>query len=252
MNRVEIIKALAVAAELTGTELSDAAMQVMVDELAAYPLETVLNSLNRCRRELTGRLSLAAILQRLETGLPSADEAFGMLLEGWRNEDLTVVVPEIAVQAAGDGAYELFAAKDKTGARMAFRESYERLAGGLDLSGGVKWAVSRGHDREHAVQAIMEAVRKGRLKQEAALMYLPGEAAEARLLLTENRTLTLAEKERAALIQQAAVAALPQFPADDEAPLLAAEAKERTQGLLAILKQKQVEQKSREAAWLNA
>ena len=129
---LQILEAVAVAAELTGTELSDVAKGAMVEELAAHDLQTVLNALNRCRKELTGRLTLAAILQRLETGLPSADEAFGMLLEGWRNEDLTVVVPEIAMQAAGNGAYELFAANDKTGARMAFRESYERMAGGLD------------------------------------------------------------------------------------------------------------------------
>lgn len=252
MSKIEIIQALAVTAELTATQLSGAAMEVMVEDLAGYKTEAVLNALNRCRRELTGRLSLAAILQRLETGLPSADEAFGMLLEGWRNEDLTVVVPEIAMQASGDGAYELFAANDKTGARMAFRESYERLAGGLDLSSGVEWTVSRGHDRKHATQAIMEAVRKGRLKQEAALMYLPGEAAEERLMLIENRTLTLAEKERVALIKQVAIAALPEFPADDEVLPSATEVKKRTQSLLAVLKQKQAERDGRKAERLNA
>ena len=250
---LQILEAVAVAAELTGTELSDVAKGAMVEELAAHDLQTVLNALNRCRKELTGRLTLAAILQRLETGLPSADEAFGMLLEGWRNEYLTVVVPEIAMQAAGNGAYELFAANDKTGARMAFRESYERMAGGLDLAAGVEWVVSRGSDRNHATLAIMEAVRKGRLKQERAAAYLPSEAAEERLMLTENRTLTLEEKQNGLLIQQAAMQALPQFPKDDEdAGVPREKARANAQNLLQILKKKQAEGEERKAAWLNA
>ena len=252
-KELAIIQALTVCAELTGTQLSDAAFDVMVDDLMAYEAQSVLAALNRCRRELTGRLTLAAVLQRLDTGLPSADEAFGMLVEGWRNEALTVVVPAIAMQAAGNGAYELFAVNDKTGARMAFRESYERMAGGLDLAAGVKWVVSRGSDRNHATQAIMEAVRKGRLKQEQAAAYLPSEAIEERLMLTENRTLTLEEKQNALLIQQAAMQALPQFPKDDEdAGVPREKARANAQNLLQILKKKQAAGEERKAAWLNA
>lgn len=195
---VMIDEALSVCCELTGTTLSAIAKATMIEDLMAYETETVLKALSRCRRELSGRLTLAAILERIDTGLPSADESFGMLVEGWKNENLTVVVPEIAMQAAGNGAYELFTAGDKTGARMAFRDAYQRLAADLQLNGGaVKWFVSKGNDRNHQVQAVMEAVRLGRLKQETAAAYLPSEAAEERLLLTENRVLTLEEKERA-------------------------------------------------------
>lgn len=249
---LQILEALAVSAELTGTDLSDVAKSAMVEELVTYDLQTVLNALNRCRKELTGRLTLAAILQRMDTGLPSADEAFGMILQGWRNEDFTVVVPAIAMQAAGNGAYELFAANDKTGARMAFRDSYERLAGGLDLSAGVEWVVSRGHDRGHATQAIMEAVRQGRLKQDVATLYLPIEAAEERLLLTENRTYTLTEKQNAMLLQQVAMQALPDFLGGDDAPAMREKSREKTQGLLAMLKQKQAARDAGNAEWLNA
>ena len=86
-KRAELKQALAVTAELTGTALSAAAVDVMVDDLQTHDTAAVLSALNRCRRELTGRLSLAAILERIDTGLPSADEAFGMLAEGWRNEE---------------------------------------------------------------------------------------------------------------------------------------------------------------------
>lgn len=184
-KEIRIVEALAVCAELTGTQLSDAAMNAMVEDLLAYDTGTVLAALNRCRRELTGRLTLAAILQRLDTGLPSADEAFGLLAEGWRNEALTVVVPEIAMQAAGMGAFGLFQAGDKTGARMAFREAYVRLAADVREA---RWTVSAGSDREQRTRAVEAAVRDGRLDAHRAAAYLPSEAAEARLRL-ENRPL---------------------------------------------------------------
>ena len=195
-KELAIIQALTVCAELTGTQLSEAAFDVMVDDLMAYEAQSVLAALNRCRRELTGRLTLAAILQRLDTGLPSADEAFGMLVEGWRNEALTVVVPAIAMQAAGNGAQELYFGGDKTGARMAFREAYERLAA-ADVQGTTAWFVSAGNDRDQRSAAVMAAVKAGRLEQQQAAAYLPHEAVEERLLLAENRVLLPAEKAAA-------------------------------------------------------
>lgn len=250
-KELAIIQALTVCAELTGTQLSEAAFDVMVDDLMAYEAQSVLAALNRCRRELTGRLTLAAVLQRLDTGLPSADEAFGMLVEGWRNEALTVVVPAIAMRAAGNGAQELYFCGDKTGARMAFKGAYERLA--ADVQGKAAWFVSAGNDREQRSAAVMAAVKAGRLEQEQAAAYLPSEAVEERLMLTENRTLTLEEKQNALLIQQAAMQALPQFPKDDEdAGVPREKARANAQNLLQILKKKQAAGEERKAAWLNA
>lgn len=250
-KELAIIQALTVCAELTGTQLTEAAFDVMVDDLMAYEAQSVLAALNRCRRELTGRLTLAAVLQRLDTGLPSADEAFGMLVEGWRNEALTVVVPAIAMRAAGNGAQELYFCGDKTGARMAFKGAYERLA--ADVQGKAAWFVSAGNDRDQRSAAVMAAVKAGRLEQEQAAAYLPIEAVEERLMLTENRTLTLEEKQNALLIQQAAMQALPQFPKDDEdAGVPREKARANAQNLLQILKKKQAAGEERKAAWLNA
>lgn len=188
---VAIDEALTVCCEMTATELSAAAKAAVIEDLLAYETGQVLKALNRCRRELTGRLTLAAILDRIDTGLPSADEAFGMLAEGWRNEALTVVVPVIAMQAAGNGAWDLFAAGDKTGARMAFRDSYGRLAAEIRAGGGrADWFVSKGHDREHQTRAVMEAVKLGRLSQREAAAYLPSEAGEERYLLETGKVLT--------------------------------------------------------------
>lgn len=193
-KETQISQALTVCAELTGTQLSSAALNVMLDDLLDYDLSAVLEALNRCRRELTGRLTLAAVLQRIDSGLPSADEAFGMLVDGWRNEALTVVVPKIAMEAAGNGAWDLFAAGDKTGARMAFRQAYERLA--ARVRGKPEWFVSKGHDRCHQAAAVMAAVKAGRLSAESATLYLPTEAGEERHLLETGRMLTDEERQR--------------------------------------------------------
>ena len=181
----KILEAVSVTAELTGADLSENAKAAMVEELLPFGVGKSLDALNRCRRELTGRLTLAAVLQRIDTGLPSADEAFGLLAEGWRNEALTVVVPEIAMQAAGMGAFGLFQSGDKTGARMAFREAYVRLTADVREA---RWTVSAGSDREQRTRAVEAAVRDGRLDAHRAAAYLPSEAAEARLRL-ENRPL---------------------------------------------------------------
>ena len=182
----KIDEALTVCCELTGTELSARAKAAMIEDLLGYDTGAVLCALNRCRRELTGRLTLATILQRLDTGLPSADEAFGLLAEGWRDEALTVVVPEIAMQAAGMGAFGLFQAGDKTGARMAFREAYVRLSADVREA---RWTVSAGSDREQRTRAVTEAVKAGRIAPQRAAAYLPAEAAEERLQLAGQKLL---------------------------------------------------------------
>jgi len=58
----DILRAVAVCAELTGTELSEAAARIFAEDLAAYPKSAVLHALERCRREVRGRLVLADVL----------------------------------------------------------------------------------------------------------------------------------------------------------------------------------------------
>ena len=176
-DRQSVHTALTVAAELTATHFSAASQEALLDDLAAYDTQAVLQALQRCRRELDGPLTLAAILARIDSGLPTAEEAFALLLEGWRNEALTVVLPEIALQASGQGAWELFAAGDVGGARQAFAQAYTRLAA---APGNHTWTASIGSDRQHRIRSIMHAVRQGKISPQQALAYLPGEAENER------------------------------------------------------------------------
>ncbi|WP_225547290.1 hypothetical protein [Chromobacterium violaceum] len=192
----EILEAVAVTAELTGAEFSAAAQAVMVRDLLGYPKESVLRALSRCRRELTGRLTLAAILDRLDDGRPGADEAWGVVARALGDESETVVWTE-EMAAAAAPARELMMLGDKVGARMAFRDAYERIVSDARSERrSVTWRVSPGSDAERRVAAIVRAVELGRLPAAQAQLLLPTQAvAERHLLLTGS---VMTEQERRA------------------------------------------------------
>lgn len=167
------LKAIAVTAELTGTELSVTALKVMDSDLAAYPEASVLRALDRCRKELKGRLTLAAVLERVEEedGRPGADEAWSIALAS-ADEGETVVWTDEMAQAFGV-AQPVLDARDKVGARMAFRDAYERMVRDARSAGvPCRWTVSIGHDAERRAVALQAAVTLKRLPAEAVTPYL--------------------------------------------------------------------------------
>ena len=161
----QIVEALAVVAELTGTELSQAAMRVMVEDLAVHPTGDVLTALDRCRRECRHRLTLADVLDRLPNRPPGPEEAWELVVAArpWE-EGATVVLPRAIL-----ASFPFALWPDRVAARMAFREAYprnvERFAGEM--------AVSLGWDPEGRDNAIIEAVQAGLLSRDDALLHLP-------------------------------------------------------------------------------
>ncbi len=170
----EITRALAVTAELTGTELSRVAMQAMEADLSQYPAQAVLHALNRCRRELTGRLTLAAILDRLNAvdGRPTANEAWAIALRGF-DESQTIITNE-EINEGMRSARSILDAGDEVGARMAFRDAYERIVA-MNRDSGVapKWYPSLGSDKRLREMAIVDAAEKGLIDGEHYLPMLP-------------------------------------------------------------------------------
>jgi hypothetical protein len=159
-DRIVLLEALAVTAELTGTELSEAAARVMASDLAAYPVPQVLVALTRCRRELKGKLTIAAIIERMDDGRPGPDEAWAMI--PMNEDDSCVWTTEM--QEAWGIAYPLLQSGDKIGARMAFREAYARLVSNARAEQvAPRWQPSLGHDPSGREPVLEEAVRVGRL-----------------------------------------------------------------------------------------
>ena len=162
-----LIQAVAVTVELTGTELSPAAADVMCQELADYPESQVINALIRCRRELKGRMSIADVISRLDDGRLGADEAWALVP---KSESETVVWTDEISQAF----FVARSAPDDYSARLAFRQCYERLVFEARRDKKpVVWNVSLGFDKEGREPVIRRAMEQGRIGAAQALTLLP-------------------------------------------------------------------------------
>lgn len=168
---VEVLKAIAATAELTGTELSEAALLVFEADLSDYSDEQVLAALTRCRRELRGRLTVADVIERISTagGHPTANEAWGLVLASL-DESETVVWTEQIAEAAGI-AQPVLDVGDEVGARMAFRDAYDRIL--RERADPPRWFPSLGSDPGRRTAAIDRAVRAGLLTKSHAALLLP-------------------------------------------------------------------------------
>lgn len=167
---MKLHEAIAVTYAAMGQELSDAALTVLTRDLQGYPLDGVLKSLSRCRKELR-RLTLADVIERIPGGRPGAEEAWSIVSKALNDERATVVwTQEIA--SAFSAALGL--QDDPVAARMAFKEVYTRLAAeARDEGKPIVWTASLGHDPQGREGPLLEAVRLGRLPTEHVAGLLP-------------------------------------------------------------------------------
>jgi len=168
---VEVLKAIAVTAELLGTELSEAALRAFERRLSAYSEAQALAALDRCQLELHGRLTVADVIDRIASvgGHPSANEAWGLALAS-HDESETVVWTEQIAEAAGI-AQPVLDAGDEIGARMAFKDAYDRIL--RERQEKPRWFASLGTDAGRRAAALDKAVRAGLLTQQHATGLLP-------------------------------------------------------------------------------
>lgn len=180
-----LLTALGATAEIMGTQLEPRPLMIMAEDLSDYALPDVLNALKRCRREVKGRLTLADIIERIDSsdGLPGAEEAWALMS---RPEDDTVVITEEMAEAM-QFARPLLNEGDKIAARMAFKDAYLRtVRESRDNHRKPKWFVSLGHDKQSRAQPIADAIQHGKLTLNHAIGLLAPEAKAEVLQLTGN------------------------------------------------------------------
>lgn len=161
-------------AEVMGTDIKPNAAAMMAEDLSDYPPAVMKKAMRRVRAEHTGRLTLKAILDRVDeaVGRPAANEAWAAALEAL-DEAKTVVWTDEMAQAWGV-ARAIAAAGDLVGARMAFIGAYERLVRDAREAGAMPVVtVSEGWDKDQRVAAVEKAARLGYLPEEQARAYLP-------------------------------------------------------------------------------
>jgi hypothetical protein len=161
-------------AEVLGHDIKATAAGMMAEDLSNYPPDVMKKAMRRVRSEHTGRLTLKAILDRVDEALgrPAANEAWAIALESL-DEAKTVVWTEEMAQA-WNAARPIAHAGDTVGARMAFIAAYERLVrDARDAGAAPVITVSLGWDATHRIAAVEKAEKLG---------YMPKAQAEAHLL----------------------------------------------------------------------
>ncbi|WP_312800427.1 hypothetical protein [Pseudomonas sp.] len=165
----DLAMAICATAETLGQTISAGAAKIMAEDLACFEEQVIGDALRACRRELTGKLTLAAILQRIQAadGRPGKDEAWSIALAS--NDEFDTVVMTEEIMQAMTSARPILNAGDKVGARMAFLSTYERLVDDARKQGiPVKWSISYGFDSQRRLAAIEEAARLKRIPPQIA------------------------------------------------------------------------------------
>lgn len=163
-----VVKTLAVVCEITQTEYSAPARQLVVRQLSAYPVRQVLGALERCAAECRFKLTLADVISRLDDGRPGAEQAWASFP---KSEDLAGLVTD-EMSAAWGAAAPLYAS-DKVGARMAFKEAYDREIRQARAEGKApKWRVSPGFDKAHTESIAIEGMKNRLFSPPEALQYI--------------------------------------------------------------------------------
>lgn len=195
-------KALSVTSEVCGATFSEPAAHAIMRHLQAYPEQAVLKSLSRCQSELTGKLTLAAIIQRIDDGRPDADEAWSIAIASYDESDTVITNSEIA-EAYGI-AQPIYEDGDKIGARMAFRSAYERITQNNKQDGiNPRWWPSRGFDKTRAEEVLTNSPYLKHLSQEQIVAALPYKGATTEGFV---KTLALESKENPATKEHALAA----------------------------------------------
>lgn len=172
----DLVKGLMATAEVIGDQLRPTAAAYMVQDLSCYSLAVLERALAGCRRELKGRLSLAAVLERIDDGHPSPNEAWAVAIQA--ADERNTVVWTTLTQQAWNTALPLVQAGDKIAARPAFLETYARLlkdarAARLPAS----YTPSLGFDLTSRNAALTDAVSKGLLAHDQVSYHLQLTAA---------------------------------------------------------------------------
>lgn len=171
-----LVELLVVTAEVIGDQLRPSAAAYMVGDLSCYPLAQLERALAGCRRELKGRLSLAAVLERIDDGHPAPNEAWAVAVQA--ADERNTVVWTTLTQQAWNTALPLVQVGDKIAARQAFLETYTRLVKEARAARlAASYTPSLGFDLTSRNAALTDAVSKGLLAHDQVSDYLQLTAA---------------------------------------------------------------------------
>lgn len=175
-----LVDQIAATSELLGQQMSATAGAMLAQDLAEYSRPVLSAALRRVRTEHVGKLTPKAIIDRIDEvmGRPGSNEAWATALMAL-DERNTVVWTEEMSQAWAV-AQPLAAGGDLIGARMAFKDAYERLVRvAREERRTPVVTVSIGWDAEGRTAPVEQAVKLGYMAPGDATGYLPAPDAGA-------------------------------------------------------------------------
>jgi hypothetical protein len=171
---------LTILAEAFGEKLTEERQDIYCGSLADIQQKQLDIAFRRARcelkwfpkiaelRELAGALSDAG-----NNGRPGPEEAWARMPKGEGMEEDSIVWCE-EERMAYAACRSLLLEGDQIGARMAFKERYEReLAEARAQQRPVQWTVSAGYDIEHRLISLAEGVQEKRITLASALNFVP-------------------------------------------------------------------------------
>ena len=173
---------LTILAEAFGETLTEQRQEIYCGGLADIRQNQLEIAFRRARYELKWFPKLAE-LRELAGALPGAandgrsgaEEAWARMPKGDGMEEESIVWCE-EERAAYNACRTLLREGDQIGARMAFKERYEKeLAEARSYGRPVKWTMSVGYDIGHRLATLASAVQENRISLENALDFVPGE-----------------------------------------------------------------------------
>ena len=173
---------LTILAEAFGERLTEERTEIYIGGLADIQQNQLQGAFRRARYELKWFPKLAELRELAgalggggKDGRPGPEEAWARMPKGERMEDDSTVWCE-EERIAYSACRSLLLDGDHIGARMAFKERYEReLAEARSQGRQVRWIMSTGYDIEHRLATLATAVQEKRISLESALNFVPGE-----------------------------------------------------------------------------
>jgi hypothetical protein len=175
--------------------------------LKRFSIDQVRNGFNAYIGSKDAKFIVPAnIVEAIEKNEPDgrlgAEEAWAI----YPHDEATSAVITNEMAEAMQSAQELLSYGDRIGARMAFKEAYNRIVERNKLNGVLpRWFASLGHSKEGRELALKDAVIKGRISQDHATSLLPSPIpnsvvnaiAEVKFLTAKDVEFTDDEREKA-------------------------------------------------------
>lgn len=189
--------------------ISSGAKAMFFKAMGQYSIEQFRMGLNgHCMDKQRGRFTPkpADIIEQIDgatggDGRPSDDEAWAIALTSQDEADTVIWTAEIA-EAYGI-CQPVMSTGDKVGARMAFKDAYNRIVAGHRQAGQpVKWVASLGWDLERRALVVEKAVTAGLLPAPMATALLPNYSADGQTVTECPEGLKRVKEEMAKLVEK--------------------------------------------------